>query len=81
MRTYQYTTFTVLDRCDILYAGQKSDLHNVLKRVSNRNARLRFVFGIKDDLLNVRRILRIWHCAYLLHLNYIKSFCILHFGG
>jgi hypothetical protein len=25
-----------------------------------------FVFGIKDGLLYVRRILRIWLCAYLL---------------
>jgi hypothetical protein len=71
MRTYQYTAFTVVDRYDTLYAVHKSDagvgvdfkliwiwlLHNVLKRVRKRTARSRFVFGIKDGLLNVRRIL------------------------
>jgi len=52
MHTYQHTAFTVLDKCDILYVGHKSNdgiglgrrrrliwislLHNVVKRVLNR---------------------------------------------
>jgi hypothetical protein len=43
-----------------------SFLHNVLKRVRNRTMGFCCVFGSTDGPLNVRRILRIWLCAYLL---------------
>jgi hypothetical protein len=38
----------------------------VVKCVRNITARFRCVFGSTDGPLNVRRILRIWLCAYLL---------------
>jgi hypothetical protein len=40
-----------------------SFLHNVVKRVRNRTACFRCVFGNKDGPLKFRRILRIWLCA------------------
>jgi hypothetical protein len=48
-----------------------------MKSVRNRTARFRCVFGSTNGPLNVRRILRIWLCAYLSHLNYIKTSCTL----
>jgi hypothetical protein len=57
-------------------------LHNVSKRVRNRNARFRFVFGIKFGLVKVRRILRIWLCAYLLSSKFHDIFLLYTtFGG
>jgi hypothetical protein len=40
-------------------------------------ARFRCVFGSRDSPLNARRTLRIWLCAYLPHLKYIKPSSIL----
>jgi hypothetical protein len=51
-------------------------LHIVVKRVRNSTLRFRCVFGSTEGPLNVRRILRIWLCAYLPHLNYGKLSCI-----
>jgi hypothetical protein len=48
-----------------------------VKRVLNTNALFRCVFGSRDSPLNVRRTLRIWLCAYVSDLNYIKPSCIL----
>jgi hypothetical protein len=59
MRSYQDTAFAVLGRYDILYGGHKSDAGvgvdfyivvdfaspRPLKRVSNKTARISFVFG------------------------------------
>jgi hypothetical protein len=42
-------------------------LHNVVSQLINRTERFRCVFGSKNGLLNVRRILRISLCAYPLY--------------
>jgi hypothetical protein len=61
MRTYHHTAFKVLDKYDILFQGHKSDAgvgvdfsifmdfaSAHLKRVGNRTARFRCVFGSTD---------------------------------
>jgi hypothetical protein len=60
MRTYQHTAFTALDIYDILYGGHKNDagvdfldlygfrFSTTLKRVRNRSAPFRCVFGSTD---------------------------------
>jgi hypothetical protein len=48
-----------------------------VKRVLNTNVRFRCVFGSRDSPLKARRTLRIWLCAYLPNLKYIKPSSIL----
>jgi hypothetical protein len=52
-------------------------LHNVVIRVHSGSAWFDCVFGSTDAPLDVRFILRIWPCAYLLSLNYMNPSCIL----
>jgi hypothetical protein len=52
--------------CKTQRTEDRLSLHIVVKRVPNRTERFHCVFGSKDGLLNVRRVLRMWLCAHLL---------------
>jgi hypothetical protein len=69
MRTCQHIVITLLERCDKMFVGHKSDaasasifrliwlslLHNVVKRVRNKTARFRCVF-VSTEVMEFERI-------------------------